>query len=302
VLRKPQTSHSLERPVHESAQDASDNRLMRWFDCEPNVPLQGVALVIHGLNLRPKRMMPIISGLKRAGIDSLRVSLYGHGDNYSHDDDLTGDEARLKSFKFVSYQLWHDEIYRAFCTVKKRAGRLDVPVFLVAYSLGALLGLDLFASRPDVHYDRMVLFAPALKLHGFHHIGRVFSPFGQVVIKSLGPKSYLANVKGTPINAYNALFDCLRHFNRRVNDQLNVPALIIIDDKDELISARKLKQLIRINHLDRWRYWNIHKGRDVKFGTFHHHIIDPWSAGRSVWKDIMKSATRMLIDDSATIL
>ncbi len=270
---------------------------MRWFYRDSEVPLKGVALVVHGLNLRPKRMMPIVSSLKRSGIDSLRISLHGHGENYTHHDDLTGDDARLKSFKSVSYQLWHNEIYLAFREVRRKADLQGVPVFLVGYSLGALLGLDLLVSRSDVHFDRMVLFAPALKLHGFHYLGRVLAPFGQVVIKSLGPESYLANVKGTPIIAYNALFNCLHHFNRWVNGKINVPTLVVIDDKDELISARKLKGFIHSNRLDHWRYWSVRKGEGVKFGTFHHHIIDAYSVGKAVWKEISKTAMKHLLDN-----
>lgn len=269
---------------------------MHWFYGDPRDTPVGVALVIHGINLRPERMMPIISSLKRSGIDSLSVSLRGHGDNYTHQDDLTADAARLRAFKSVTYQIWHNEIYLAFNRIKKRAEQHKVPVFLVGYSLGALLGLDLLASKPDVHYDRMVLFAPAVKLHGFYYFGRVFSPFGQMVIKSLGPESYLANVKGTPVAAYNALFNGLQHFNKCISPKLNVPALVIMDDKDELISARKLKQFIQHHRLDQWRYWGIRKGKDVKFGTFHHHIIDGYSTGKTVWQEITKAAAGLLLD------
>ena len=82
-------------------------------------------------------------------------------------------------------------------------------MFLTAFSLGSLIGLDLFAFNPDVQFDRMVLFAPAIKVHGIIFLERVLSPFPRLVIPSLAPESYLSNKKGTPIAAYNALFDGL---------------------------------------------------------------------------------------------
>ena len=39
--------------------------------------------------------------------------------------------------------------------------KMAVPTFLVGFSLGALLGVDLWASNPEVRFDRSLLFAPA---------------------------------------------------------------------------------------------------------------------------------------------
>jgi len=40
---------------------------MEWFWHSADVELRGVALVIHGLNLKPARMSPVISALNESG-------------------------------------------------------------------------------------------------------------------------------------------------------------------------------------------------------------------------------------------
>ncbi len=135
---------------------------MRWFFSDTQGSLKGVALVIHGLNLRPDRMQPIISKLTGAGIDVLGLSLRGHGENFHHGKGIDEDTARLDAFKNVSYRLWMNEAYLAYLQLKERGKEKRVPLFLTAFSLGALIGLDLFATHADVEFDRLVLFAPAI--------------------------------------------------------------------------------------------------------------------------------------------
>ena len=44
---------------------------------------RGVALVIHGLNLKPERMQPLANELRRWGITVVLCALRGHGENYA---------------------------------------------------------------------------------------------------------------------------------------------------------------------------------------------------------------------------
>ena len=128
--------------------------------------------------------------------------------------------------------MWRNEAYLAYMLLKDRSARKKVPLFLTAFSLGGLIGLDLFASYPDVKFDKLVLFSPAIRLHAMIYLERIFSPFPRLVIPSMADKTYLANEKGTPIAAYNALFDGLDHFNQNAGQKLNVPTLVFIDKED----------------------------------------------------------------------
>jgi esterase/lipase len=279
------------------AADQPDKLSIRWYKSQQYEEPKGVALVIHGLNLQPARMAPIISKLTASGIDVLRLSLRGHGENYLHHEGTDVEEARMEAFKNVSYQLWIREAYVAYLQVKERAKLYNAPVFLAAFSLGGLIGLDLFASNPEVHFDRMVLFAPAIKVHGIIYLQRVLSPFPQLVIPSLAPGSYLSNKKGTPIAAYNALFAGLEHFEKNADSKINVSTLILIDKEDEFIPLWGLKKLVKEKNLDQWSFYIVEKAKDVKFGVFHHHIIDEYSTGKDVWAKMMKTVVLHLLGD-----
>ena len=276
-------------------ENQSENYATRWFKNDSRQGTKGAALVIHGLNLRPDKMQAIISGLTKSGIDVLRLSLRGHGDNYTHHTGIEEDQARLESFKAVSFPVWMNEAYLAYNEVQKRAAQKEVPLFFVGFSLGGLIGLDLFLSQADVRYDRMVLFAPAIKLHAIHYLARMLSPFSRLVIPSFAPDSYLSNHEGTPIAAYNALFEGLQQFENQVNRRVNIPTLIFIDEDDEFIPVRAFIELKTEKNLDQWELYLVKKESAANQDTFHHHIIDESSTGKAVWKEMMESATKHLL-------
>jgi hypothetical protein len=93
-----------------SIENQSENYATRWYYTHNLDEIKGVALVIHGLNLRPDKMQPIISVLTESGIDVLGLSLRGHGENYTHHAGIKEDQARLEAFKAVSFPLWIKEL------------------------------------------------------------------------------------------------------------------------------------------------------------------------------------------------
>jgi pimeloyl-ACP methyl ester carboxylesterase len=296
-LSKPPVSSPVPQPAGDNfTEDFPDNPSIGWYKSVKPGELSGVALVIHGLNLRPDRMEPIINNLTRSGVEVLGVSLRGHGDNYAHQDDVDGDTARLESFKNVSYPLWVNEAYLAYLQVQKRAQQQNIPVFLTAFSIGGLIGLDLLASRSDVKFDKIVLFAPAISLRATIYFQRAVSPFPRLVIPSLADDAYLANKEGTPVAAYNALFEALYHFEDHAGPKLNVPTLVFIDEQDEFIPLGGLKKLVEKHHLDRWKFYIVQKEEEMEAGTFHHHILDASSTGEGVWQDMMKAVVNHLLN------
>lgn len=288
-----------ETAVDEFIREQSEDHSMRWFYSDAPGKLKGVALVIHGLNLRPDRMQPIISKLTASGIDVLGLSLRGHGENYTHSNGNAEDQARLEAFKNTSYKLWMNEAYLAYLQLKERGEKKGVPMFLTAFSLGGLIGLDLLASNPDVRFDKSVLFAPAIRLHATIYLERVLSPFQRLVIPSMAPKTYLANKKGTPIAAYNALFEGLDRFNKDADQKLNIPTLVFIDAQDEFIPLGKLKKLVGEKKWDQWQFYIVVKDKSAQNETFHHHIIDATSTGNVVWQDMMKAAVNHLLNQKS---
>ena len=295
---KPPVSSAISQPAGDVlVEDQAQNMSMQWFNSPKPKGLRGVALVIHGLNLPPERMGPVIENLNSSGIDVLGLSLRGHGANFDHRDDLDAAAARLESFKNVSYTLWLNEAYLAYLQVQKRAQQQNTPVFLTAFSIGGLIGLDLLISNPDVHFDKMVLLAPAISLHATVYLERILSPFPHLVIPSLADDAYLANKKGTPVAAYNALFEALNYFEENAGSKLNVPTLIFIDKQDEFIPLRGLNDLVEAHKLDQWQFYIVKKEEEMGAGTFYHHILDASSTGEGVWRDMMAATTKHLLGD-----
>lgn len=263
----------------------ADDYSIRWFREATPDEIKGVALVIHGLNLRPDKMESIISLLTNSGIDVLNLSLRGHGDNYFHDTNRDSGEARLEAFKTVSYQLWIDETYQAYLHARKRSAKEKVPLFLLGYSLGGLLGADLFTSYSDVYFDKMIFLAPAFDLHAINYVIKLLSPFPRLVIPSFSTRSYLSNY-GTPMAAYNSLFDTVKHFQKNISLKLNVPTIIFIDKQDELISLHGLKDMVESRNLDQWRFYFLQKEAIGVEGNMNHLIIDEASVGKDTWQEI----------------
>jgi pimeloyl-ACP methyl ester carboxylesterase len=278
-------------PSGKTAILGSEDQAFQWFDRKGPWKSRGVAVVVHGLNLRPERMEPVIAELNRAGIDVLNVSLRGHGRNFDWNADLPLDEARLETFRNVSYRLWFGEVREAYLKARERAERKKVPLFFVGYSLGGLLGCNLLTADPAVAYDRMILFAPALSVTAKAYLLKPLMPFPNIVIDSLAPVSYRAN-DGTPMAAYRAVFEGVADFEKGSGPRLNVPTAVFVDEKDEFISPAALRETVERLGLDRWRIHWVSKGPDGSESLSHHVLIDEASAGRDAWRAITASIRR----------
>jgi alpha-beta hydrolase superfamily lysophospholipase len=269
-----------------------DNRVERISSSYPENS-KGVALVIHGLNLKPDKMNPIITLLTQFNIDVLKMSLSGHGKNYTAKIDIDTSRARMETFKKASFRLWREETYRAYDIAEKMSREKGVPLFLVGYSLGGLMGVDLFATCSAAYFNRMVLLAPALKLHTLYYAAKFFFPFPKLVIPSFSPASYRANF-GTPVAAYHALFEAIEHFHQNMTSKLNVPTIVIIDPLDELIPYNRLEQTIESRNFDHWEFHLLKKSEKNAKKIPHHLIIDESTAGEDAWKQMKHLIIRHL--------
>jgi alpha-beta hydrolase superfamily lysophospholipase len=238
-----------------------------------------VALVIHGLNVNPLRMDPLAHELNSWGVATLRCSLSGHANS------LPAGEARLASLRQVTYGLWRDEAAAAYRLAAQQAEQRNAPMLLVAFSLGALIGCTAALHSAGVHFARLVLFAPALRIRRRSGILQLLSRWPQLVIRSLSPAAYRAN-PGTPIAAYNALYAAQRDFERSVGPQLNIPTLVFVDPRDEMVSYPGLGQLIAQHGLTQWQLQPVHKAPDANT-SYHHLLIDRESVGATAWRQMM---------------
>jgi alpha-beta hydrolase superfamily lysophospholipase len=276
--------------------DEADNNSIRWHPKSSQTKLAGVALVMHGLNCRPDKMEAIIKALNAVGIDCLNVSLRGHGSNFTPIDKIDADAARMAAFKSVTYRLWKTEAYSAYRFARQKSDLHQKPLFLIGFSMGGLLGVDLLASNSNVKFDKMILFAPAIAMHQRNYLIRFFSPFPELVIPSAGDMTYLAN-EGTPMAAYNALFDMHSHFENHLNpEKINIPTIVFIDAEDELVSDTRLNEMVRDQKLDRWKIHPVKKDDTATGVKMHHLVIDEASVGDRMWQEIVNITIMHLLD------
>lgn len=253
-------------------------------------PSKGAALLVHGLNLKPGAMAAISRRLSAAGIDVLQVTLSGH------DTKTLTDMERLQEFRQASYAGWRSEVAVAYAELADYANERQLPKYLVAYSIGALFGADLLVdAEENVTYDKMVLLSPALSLRATSQLLRPFSLFPDLIMPSFSPSVYHANW-GTPMAAYNALYDGLHHFEKGASNKLNIPALVIIDKGDELVSASGIEHFIDSHQLTQWQFSAVHKGSDA-MTWYHHLLLDELALGRAAWNDMMQQIEEFLLQE-----
>lgn len=239
---------------------------------------QAVAVLVHGLNLQPDAMTDIASALMSRNIAVLSVSLSGHADELD-------EQGRLVQFADADFSVWQNEVRNAVLDADVYARKSDLPLFLVGFSLGGLLSADYqasFAETDNIHIDRMVLFAPAISLRWSSYLLYPLQAFPQVVLPSTAPDGYRAN-DFAPVSAYLALYRGIRQFNEAVDEALNIPVLLMIHSRDELVSDNRIRQFIEEHELTQWRYADVSKSADAA-NVLNHLIIGPDSLGKESWR------------------
>ena len=246
-----------------------------------------MALLIHGLNLRPERMSGIAEMLAKRGVECLNLSLSGHA---------AADPERLETFKSVSRNQWLGEARQAYQLARERADALGAPLLLVGFSLGAAIGGDLASGSPgEVHFDAMILFAPAFSIHWYTRMLRCLSPLPRLALKSFSPADYAANPV-TPVAAYSALFQSIAAVRAQHARVTTGDALIFVDPKDELVSFRGLEALCAEQGGGRWQLVSVSKRLRSDRRDFHHLIIDEESLGPERWAEVAGRCNEFLAD------
>ncbi len=257
----------------------SPDRVTQWYRAKASA---AKAVVVHGLNFNPEKMSALIDELRRLGIDSLRITLSGHGNS-------------KKEFEQATANRWTQEVRDSYCIAHQEAKLENHPVYFIGYSLGAVTGIAAAQQFQEVRPDRAILLAPALRLTFLARTVRWLFWWDSLVLPSRNHQEFTAH-RGTPISAYRALFEIIERVNaiKPQSDSLSFPALIVVDPQDELVDSKELRSKIRELQLNHWMWREIKIPDHQKSGAPHHAIMHPFFTGDTAWKTLTQSIQEFL--------
>jgi len=246
-----------------------------------------VILVAHGLNVKPVAMMALVNWLTEQGADVFLIQLSGH-----YQEGISIQEVTMAN--------WQQDMHNGYSIAKKAASDQGLPFYFLGYSLGALLGLSMIALKHDRPcFDKQVLLAPAMAIRNRCYLVQPFCFLGnKMFLPSFTPVSYRAN-DSIPLSVYKILFMEERKVLHSTNDSLNVPTVIFMDPKDELISYQKLKSLIVRNKLTNYEIILLNSDLKGRIGRYHHLILDESAMGKQNWKMVTHKMNDFLFSIAA---
>jgi hypothetical protein len=171
---------------------------------------------------------------------------------------------------------------------KQKADDLKVPLIFVGYSLGALVGqYAIVKSKGKDSFSKQVLLAPATATRISSNIVKATFIFPEHwKLPSFTPEQYRAN-DNLPIKAYKMLFYYQDYVINNHFDKLNIPTLIFIDPKDELVSLKTLLEYIEDYELECYKIVELSSDMEGRQIEYHHLIVSDMTMGSENWELFM---------------
>jgi esterase/lipase len=246
-------------------------------------PAKGVVLAVHGLNLEPTKMGDdlrdgtIAKLFLDQGYHVYRVTLPGHGSSVSE-------------MRNVKAQDWLDSALEHYHEVARIANENDIPIYLTAFSLGALVYLNLMSNNEEIVFERAVLFSPAIAVKGIvraaFRTGSIFLS-DQTIITGRSNREYRKH-RGASVSANKALFELEDALYKSSFINCNIPTLIFMNPRDELISISKIRSHIEKFNLTNWDIITVSiKGGEIR-PKLNHLIIDDKCVSPETWDMIQE--------------
>lgn len=248
--------------------------IMQVLEPDHSQPPRVQVLIVHGLNISPRAMVPLAAGLASRGH---RVSIVG----------LTGHRGRREEYALVSAERWRSDVREALV----QSGAQNTPVRLIGYSLGGLLStcvLAEMATRSDARLwvERLVLLAPAIGIRTWARMGEKVARLvpSWIPLRSGVPRRYRASTL-VGSHWYRALFDLHRSIMARPVPELfkSLSIQIFMSRRDEFISWDRLFEWTRFAAPDELVRMHELSSRNRSLLTPHHLIIDEPSLGGEQW-------------------
>lgn len=226
---------------------------------------KAVCLLVHGLNNTPEVLKDLSDLLESFSIPVISIGLTGH----------VKDADKLKT---ITRPAWENDVLSAYQEAKEKYEK----IYFVGYSLGAAIGLDILSE--EVKFDKMVLLAPAIAPRALVKLLKYVAPlWPSLPLFSLTPPSYRSNPY-LPLKTYAVLFEIYQSLKKKKFAHANLPALVVMDPKDETMDLNKIKLTKYKCGLNRWEIFILNSEEAKKNIPFHHLIVDKKGMGMQNWE------------------
>lgn len=246
-----------------------------WFPAVGKV--RGVAVVTHGMNLKPERMEDFARMLAGLGYETLRPAFTGHGESN-------------KEYLAVTPAQWETDARRIHALAAERArAHGGVQLVLAAYSFTAAV---FQAMAEELRFDRRIYLAPALATKAWYRGVIWFAEsFPGFTYPSMNMKHYQVHPRSgsQPFVALDHFLSRWVQAERRAEP---VPTLILMDPQDELLSYPRIMGLA--DERPHWRVERVSVAGSTLPRRFHHLIVDQPSLGAAEWQRVAGSVAEFL--------
>ncbi len=250
------------------------NEKSKWFYSEFKQDTVAVILLIHGLNLRPSKMDSLAQFFAAKKCDVYRLALPENPKN------------------------WIEKFDDGYHAALEQAEILERPLFLIGYSLGALLTLRYLVTHNYHKINKVIFIAIPLEMKWLSRLPAKFSwIMPRAWLPSLALEDYRIRGKTSLIeyrimeSIRSEILAVLKKL-KKADAHISSPVLIISDPKDELLDIEKIK-----NHYALFSSLQCHEVTNKVTQhpkKYHHLMIDEASIGHIEWQKMLNKMTSHL--------
>jgi esterase/lipase len=204
---------------------------------------------------------------------------------------LTGHDGSIETMQNITEADWLSDAYSQYSEAKIAAEQADLPLYLLGFSLGALVFETLMNDKtyraPPVQFRKAVLFSPAVALKARARAVLMLQPFTKdtSIINSVSPEEYRAQ-RGASMGTYKIVFNMEEKLCAAAFSENNIDTIVFIDKNDEMLSVNTLRNRIKQYKLTNWRVLEISNDGAVIQPPYHHLLIDNRCVSDATWRYI----------------
>lgn len=237
---------------------------------EPGRNAERILLCAHGLNQKPQALKRILVDIGGMGFKTYLLHMPGHSGE--------------SDFRHLTAETYIEAFQKAYDFLVQENGQ---EIYFLGYSFGGLIGVHHFDICP---FKKMVLLAPALKLHGYTSLLKPFLPYISRV-RSVGfgnpemEARYRYHDRGVPPQVYSSFFTI--YSRNKFKDKSLVKksqALVMMHPRDELVSYWKLKRWV--SKKTNWQF-NTLSNKEAEFKQYNHLCFDPVTLGEQAYTKLL---------------